>query len=224
MSVGLIITASLASLAVMKSKTTGAFIKSLQGYYTAEAGIEDTLLRVIDPILAHQATNNLVLAGATATITVTASASDIQVASSGNIQNLTRNLFVKILTTPVIIDFSYGAQVGAGGISMENNSKIIGDLYSDGDVIGGSNVEITGNVWISGNHRIEDFEVVKDVHANTIKDTTVHGDAYYQTITNSTVDGTSWPGSPDPAPQAFPINNAQITAWKNDAEAGGVLA
>lgn len=62
-----------------------------------------------------------------------------------------------------------------------------------------------------------------DLHANTIENVTINGDAYYwQSITGSTVNGTSYSNSPDPAPEAFPISESNIDAWKQEAEAAGV--
>lgn len=79
--------------------------------------------------------------------------------------------------------------------------------------MGGVVTSITGgnNAQVSG-----------DVHANTINNLIINGSAYYQTINTSTVSGTSYPGSADPAPTVFPISDANITDWKNEAEAQGV--
>lgn len=62
-----------------------------------------------------------------------------------------------------------------------------------------------------------------DAHANTLNGLTIGKDAYYQTITNSTVSGSSCPnpnchpGSADPPPKIFPISEANISQWKQDA-------
>lgn len=61
-----------------------------------------------------------------------------------------------------------------------------------------------------------------DVHANTISGVTIAKDAYYQLISNSNVLGTSYPNSADPAPIPMPISEANITAWKGQAEQLGV--
>lgn len=63
-----------------------------------------------------------------------------------------------------------------------------------------------------------------DVHANTIDGLTINGDAYYSVILNSTVSGNSYPGSTDPTPTVFPISDANIAAWKLEAEQAGVTA
>ena len=49
------------------------------------------------------------------------------------------------------------------------------------------------------------------------------GDAYYQILTNTEVDGASYPASPNPAPQSFPISDGNVADWKFAAEAGGTI-
>lgn len=61
-----------------------------------------------------------------------------------------------------------------------------------------------------------------NVHANTIENLSISKDAYYQQIINSTVSGTSFPGSADSPPKVFPISDANISAWKQAAQAGGI--
>lgn len=82
------------------------------------------------------------------------------------------------------------------------------------------------NVLSSGNNTT----VQGDVHANTISGLTILGDAYYQSISGDTIVGGSpcpnskcHPGSEDPAPQAFPISDANITSWKSQAETAGAI-
>lgn len=65
-------------------------------------------------------------------------------------------------------------------------------------------------------------QVLGNVHANTIDNLTISQDAFFQTITRSTVLGTKHPGSADPPPKVFPISEANITAWKQEAESLGV--
>ncbi|MBI4038191.1 hypothetical protein HY387_00860 [Candidatus Daviesbacteria bacterium] len=72
------------------------------------------------------------------------------------------------------------------------------------------------------------FQVQNDVYANTIENITIIDEAFYQTIINSTVSGQSCsnnpkchPGSADSPPKVFPISEANITEWKNQAAAAG---
>lgn len=84
----------------------------------------------------------------------------------------------------------------------------------------------TTNFILSGNGT----RVEGDAHANTIDRLIIGKDAYYQTITNSTVSGSSCPnahchpGSEDPPPKTFPISEANILGWKNEAATVGSLS
>lgn len=62
------------------------------------------------------------------------------------------------------------------------------------------------------------LEAGGDVHANTIENLQIAGDAYYQTIIASTVGGSSHPGTADPPPKVFPISDANVTDWKNQVD------
>lgn len=73
----------------------------------------------------------------------------------------TRRIRSLIAIDSTNIAFNYGVQVGAGGLSMENNSKVTGDapgipgnVYSNGSIIGagpnGCNLcEITGDAFVA---------------------------------------------------------------------------
>lgn len=84
----------------------------------------------------------------------------------------------------------------------------------------------TTNSLLSGNGT----KVQGNVHANTIDRLIIEKEAYYQVITNSTVGGSSCPnpnchpGSEDPSPKTFPISEANITAWKNEAATAGSIS
>lgn len=92
---------------------------------------------------------------------------------------------------------------------------INGDLGFKTYMAGGATkVELGNGSVISGN-----------VHANTITggNMTISKDAYYQILGSYvTVQGTKYPGSSDPPPTVFPVSDANITDWKNQAEAAGV--
>jgi Tfp pilus assembly protein PilX len=71
--------------------------------------------------------------------------------------------------------------------------------------------------------KIDNVDINGTAHANTIKDDTVGGNAYYKTLTNATVTGTQYPNSADPGPQDFPFSEANIAQWKSEATAGGTI-
>lgn len=59
-----------------------------------------------------------------------------------------------------------------------------------------------------------------DLHAHTINNVSIAGSAYYQSISGSTA-ANYYPGSSPPPLVNFPISQAQIEDWKQEAEAGG---
>lgn len=60
-----------------------------------------------------------------------------------------------------------------------------------------------------------------DAHANTLQNLIVTKGAYYQTATGVTA-GSTYPNSPDPATKIMPISDANIQAWKDQAQELGV--
>ncbi len=196
----------------------------IQSYYAAEGAIEDALLRVIDPDLEFKTDDSysLSVGSNAASTTISSSGPNLSVRSDGFRGNSSRSLEVLLIATGGT-SFSYGAQVGDGGVLMENNSVIDGSLYSGGDVVAGGLSEVLGSVYVSGSNEIDGATISADVHANTIRNSVIAGDAYYQTIIGTTVAGNSYPGSDDPEPIEMPISEDQISDWKNDAAAGGTI-
>lgn len=215
--IGLIIVSSITSMMINRDKVLRNVLNSAQSYYTAESGIEDMLLRMIDPNLSYTWENTLSLAGATTTIGLGIDEGVYIVQSFGDKDNFLRGVQVGLVPATEGVSFNYGVQVGQGGLEMKNSGRIEGNVYSDGDIIGTNSPTITGDAWASGNHEISGIIIGADAHANTLDDDDISGDAYYQSISGSSVDGTSYPGSPNPPSQSLPITEEQIDNWKGDA-------
>ena len=147
------------SLAIIQSATVGA-ISGLQTYRTlatskfayvaAEAGIEDIFYRAITskqiPL-----TETIGLNGGTSTVNVANNSLTLkEVYAVGQTETQVRKAYLKISNNKIVA-FPYGAQVGEGGILMNNNATINGtglahgDVYSDGQIIGSNGVVVTGN-------------------------------------------------------------------------------
>lgn len=92
-------------------------------------------------------------------------------------------------------------------------NPIIGDL-SFKTIMGGAVTSIR-----AGNNS----KVLGSVHANTIENLIIGKDAYYKTIISSTVGGQSFPNSEDSPPKVFPISDANITDWQNQAQTNGIV-
>lgn len=129
-------------------------VKSSQSYYTAEAGLEDMLLRIINPNYTYQNTESLSLGGNTADITLVDNGSDFTLSSTGDADNRIRKVAITLEKNSTGGSFFYGVQVDEGGLVMSNNSQITGNVYSNGNIIGAPGAIITGDAIVAG--RIDD--------------------------------------------------------------------
>ncbi len=203
-------------------------VQRSQSYYAAEGAMEDALLRVIIGQLSYQAgvSKSLAVGSSTASTTISYSENTLEIQSDGSRQSAKRKVKASLVPAPGGTSFSYGAQVGDGGVLLDNNAIVEGNLYSNGSVIiNGTNTEIRGDVFVAGaTNKIDGAEITVDAHANRIEDSVIGGDAYYQSIFNTSVGGNLYPGSEDPEPGVMPISQSQIDEWKSIASAGGTIS
>ena len=90
----------------------------------------------------------------TTTIT-TISGNTKSITSTGYIPNSSNPKNTVAIKTQATINaetvtFNYGVQNGIGGLEMYNSSKIIGNIYSNGSIIGHNSAEITGDATVAG--------------------------------------------------------------------------
>jgi len=63
--------------------------------------------------------------------------------------NKTAHLRASIGIDSTTISFNYGVEVGNGGLEMQNNSQIVGNVYANGSVAGGNGATITGDTFVA---------------------------------------------------------------------------
>ncbi|MFY9461909.1 MAG: hypothetical protein WAP51_01770 [Candidatus Sungiibacteriota bacterium] len=205
---------SFSTIALSETRAARGEENSVKAYMLAEAGVEDVAYRIIKG-KQYASPESLTLDGVTAVTTITTVGSTREVVSQGNVSSRLRSVKT-VLTTTAGVSFIYGAQVGDGGIFMENTSKIIGSVYSNGDITAQNEPKITGDAFaaagstikdmdqIGGNaraHRIQGNTIVghatsstviaggsvgKDGWADTFSGGTISGDAYYKTSVSAT--------------------------------------
>lgn len=102
-----------------------------------------------------------------------------------------RTVQITITTDAVGIGFNYGVQVGEGGLQMDNNSKVIGNVYSNGNIIGATNTRIqTGGATVAGvTGKIDNMQIDANANAHFIEDTTVGGSTTSASFLRGTVGG-----------------------------------
>ena len=213
---------------------SGNITKSTQAYFSAEAGIEDALVRLSKgkpwsspyTLTTGNVSTNVVISdiiGGSRAIT-----------SQGSFVNRIRKAQVVYQISTQDVAFHYGVQVGDLGLQMGSSAKVHGNVFSNGPIVGSSSAKIYGDVISSGpSGRIEDMEIDSaegggNAWATTIvggNDCEVDGDAHYVTsIDCDTVGGGTLQEADPVGHQDMPITQEQITEWKNEAAAGGEIA
>lgn len=232
MAVVLAISLSIFILTYNEQKISQNIIKSSQAYYTSEAGIEDALFRL---------EKNSQMAGISYSFgvgesTTTVNISDIiggarTIFSEGNFKERIKKIEVSYEIDAERVSFRYGAQVDEGGLVMYNNGKIIGNIFSNGNiltVIGGLG-EVTGDVIVAatstlyGNNQINNIKIGSDAYTYSCQDSNIAGKLYLSggSVANCpAVGGTTT--SDMIAKKDFPITLGQINGWKNDASSSSV--
>ncbi|HAE36980.1 MAG: hypothetical protein UR85_C0009G0012 [Candidatus Nomurabacteria bacterium GW2011_GWF2_35_66] len=124
---------------VREFKIASDSFKSKQTYFLAESGVEDVLYRLRNNKQTN-GTESLVLGDSEAVTTVTdISNGQKEITSLGDTNSLQRKVKL-VIDTGVGVSFSYGVQSGAGGFVMNNGSRVVGSIYSNGNITGSGTI------------------------------------------------------------------------------------
>lgn len=124
--------------------------RSRFAYFASEAGIDDAVYRL------KRGKNlsslfSVALNGATAQVSVAVpNQSQREITATGDFSGVTRAVRSVLSIGSVSANFYYGVQVGDGGLTMGNNAKIKGNVYSNYNITGSNNAAITGDVIVAG--------------------------------------------------------------------------
>ena len=138
-----------AAISITETRVAEENTRSRRAYFAAEAGIEDAVYRTLRN---KNLTSSFALSlnNATAITTVAAVGNNRTITAEGESANAIRGLRVEMKESTDEVQFFYGVQVGDGGLEMENNSVVNGNIYSNGNVIGSNGARITGDVIVAG--------------------------------------------------------------------------
>lgn len=189
-----------------------------QAHLAAESLLEDVVFRQIYGTYSINSTEQLTLAGASATTTTSYdSPSDTYtITAEATKDNVIRRSEVT-LAVGAGNTFSYGLQAGNGGVVLSNNSDIVGNVYANGPVSGSGSAEVFGDVVSAGpSGFIDNITATGSVYANTIQDTSADGDAFYNVDGggNSIAGTTTSPATNQPLID-LPLSTTTIQEWKD---------
>lgn len=143
-----LITANSASIVTNETKREGTFTNSQQSYFNAESAVEDVLYRVKKGYSVNS-TESVIVGSSTVPVSITSTGGVETVAATGSIQNAERGVSATVFKGEGV-DFFYGIQAGTTGITMNSNSTVTGNVFSNGSITGGSNASITGSALAVG--------------------------------------------------------------------------
>lgn len=202
-------------------------VEGKQSYYAAEAGIEDAIYRH-RKVKQYSNSNSFTLGNTTVVMGRTLVVDSYIIIAEGTTGNAVRRSEVKI-TVGDGASFNFGLQSGNGGIFLSNNSKIYGNVFSNGTVEGQGNATVFGDIVSAGPTGLaQTIHATGSVWAHNLSSATIDTDAYYYatgTRVATVVSGNSFPGSVDQATATLPISDSMIEKWKTDiATTGTVIA
>lgn len=161
----LALVSSFSSMTLNEIKVSRNQTKSLQTYYAAEGGVEDLIYRVKNA-KNYDAAESFSLNGANVNISTTDVSGTKEITAQGGLNNLFRSVASKIKITSQEIQFHYGVQVGAGGLELESNASVLGNIYSNGRITGASNSYITGDAFAATSLAQSDSYEVQNADQN----------------------------------------------------------
>ena len=225
---------SISFLTLSQQKISSNIIKSSQAHYVAEAGIEDALVRLTKG-MNFSSSYNLIIGQGTATIEISdLIGGSLTITSFGNVSDRIRKIRVIRIMSTKGVSFFYGAQAGDGGIDMEADSVIHGNVFSNGTiqaVTGTAKIDNSAIVAKSGN-RLVKIEVgtlgnipPDQARAHTCINSVINGDLYYVAggSSNCVVNGGSERVLPNNIDSVdMPFSDEQISNWEDEAVDGGI--
>ena len=129
--------------------TNRAYTKSIDARYISESGIEDATYRIVAQKQIG-ASQQLGVGEGTSTVTVTTTGNARTIRSEGARNAFQQNLQTTVELSTTGVNFHYGVQIGDGGLTMAKDSRVNGNVYSNGDITGASGTTITGDATVAG--------------------------------------------------------------------------
>lgn len=219
---------SITVLTIGQQKMSGNILRSSQSYFTAESGIEDTLLR-LSKNMDWSSPYTLTIGNSTATLDISSIIGGSRtITSQGNFLDRIRKVQAVYTIESDQVAFYYGAQVDEGGLLMGNNAEVRGNVFSNGSILpsGGGTASITGTtkVAINGN-KIEKMNIGGDAYVHTCKDSNITGTLHY--VSGGSIVNCTYGAIEDMGPNQInsvplPISSETINKWKSEAAEGGI--
>ncbi len=198
----LVLVGSLFEFVTQNVKATRRAVAGEQAMALADAGVDKAVSELNATAGSYTGETGTVLGtGVFDSSVANLSASLKEITVTGYAPNKTnpqasRTVKIRVSINPATVSFNYGVQVGDGGLTMAKDSSILGNVYSNGPIVGASGDVITGDAYSAGSGgRIQSFTVQGNAYAHTIQSSIVGGSAHGTALTGSTLTGHAWMNS-----------------------------
>ena len=202
-----------------------------QSYYLSEAGAEDVVYRLKDSVMSANvgATETLSLNGYNAVTISTTTVSGKTITALSDQNGYKKNIETK-LTQGSGVTFNYGIFAGNGGFTMTGGSEVIGNIYSNGDIIGSAGVQITGSAIAASGSKIlgngGDYLYIGSTStdmawAKDVSNVSLTGNLYCSTGVHNAGGKTCNTSRGIPSSMSMSVSDNDINQWKSEALAGG---
>ena len=192
--VGMLV-ASLVGYALIQVRAHRQAVSRVQALNIAEAGVETAIWRLNHEQGYTGETNSSYANGTFTVATSSIGRNVLLVKVDAYIPNASNPVaHRKIQVTAAIgtknYGFVYGLQVGNGGLLMDNNSRVTGNVYSNGNVIGGNNGStVTGDVIVAGGNGISNLNINGNSRSHDITNSAVAKSGQHFNFNSSTAGG-----------------------------------
>lgn len=207
-----------------EQKISRNILSSSQAYYVAEAGIEDALLRLRQGMKWSSSYSFSFGEGEVEVVISDILGGARTITATGNTQERIRKLRALYQLDITEASLHYGAHIGEGGLHMNHNhAKIIGNVFSNGEITGYGPATIVNSVIVSGEGKsVNSITVEENVYAYSCLGARVEGDVIYHAsgVNTCNLTGESATTTEVMALEEFAITPAMIEAWKESAAKG----
>ncbi len=187
---------SLVAYTLIQSRAHKQAVGMVQAINIAEAGVETGLWK-LNNASNYSGETDTAFGNGTYTITITG--------VGGTSKVIKVDAFVPNRTSPIAhrivqmtatlgstnISFRYGVQVGAGGLVMDNNSSITGNVFANGNITGATGTNIYGDAYTALTNTINSVIVQGNSVSHNILDSQVGGNASHYDIKRTNITGNS---------------------------------
>ncbi|MFY9463434.1 MAG: choice-of-anchor R domain-containing protein [Candidatus Sungiibacteriota bacterium] len=142
----LAIIGGLAFFATQEAGVNRVYARSVIARAVAEAGIEDATYRILAGKQVG-ASETLAVGSDSTTVSVATVGNQRTIRSAGVRANVQQSIETRVNVTTDAASFYYGVQVGDGGMTMGNGAEVLGNVYSNSSISGGT---ITGDATVAG--------------------------------------------------------------------------